>query len=128
MTDDLFLILAITHIASSDLDGNIRSYVWTKISGPASFNIINTTAAATVVKNLTAGTYQFELTVTDNGGLSSKSRVQIIVLFVSNPASGQELIFNDLTWEFYDSGFGLTWDEIYVRNVSGFMAYKISSL
>ncbi|MBD0289197.1 MAG: hypothetical protein ICV79_27835 [Flavisolibacter sp.] len=33
---------------------------------------------------------------------------------VKNALSGQEFIFNDLTWKLYDSGFGPTWDEIYL--------------
>ncbi len=65
--------------ASSDPDGTIREWLWKKISGPASFNIANTTTAKTVVKNLTAGAYQFEIKVTDNKGASAKDIVQIIV-------------------------------------------------
>ena len=49
--------------SSSDPDGMISSYLWTKISGPASFNINNYSLATTVVKNLSAGTYQFEYTI-----------------------------------------------------------------
>ena len=65
--------------ASSDPDGSISNYLWSKISGPASFIITNASATKTVVKNLAAGVYQFELKVTDNGGLSAKDTVQIIV-------------------------------------------------
>jgi WD40-like Beta Propeller Repeat/PKD domain len=65
--------------ASSDPDGTISSYLWTKISGPASFIIKNATSAATVVKNLTTGIYHFELKITDNGGLSAKDTMQVIV-------------------------------------------------
>lgn len=46
--------------ASSDPDGSISSFLWTKISGPASFNITNSSNARTVVKKLAAGAYQFE--------------------------------------------------------------------
>ena len=72
--------------ASNDPDGTISSFLWTKISGPASFNIRNAAVATTVVKNLAAGTYQVELKVTDNGGLSAKDTVQIIV---NDPAINQ---------------------------------------
>ena len=65
--------------ASSDPDGTISEWLWTKISGPASFNITNPRSAKTVVKNLDAGIYQFELKVTDNGGLSAKDTIQVIV-------------------------------------------------
>src|SRR4030095_386915 len=56
--------------ASSDPDGRISEWLWIKVEGPASFAIANTTAAKTVVKNLTNGVYQFELKVPDNGCLS----------------------------------------------------------
>ena len=65
--------------ASSDPDGKISEWLWTKISGPASFNIIKPSDSTTKVKTLVAGTYQFELKVTDNGGLSAKDTVQVIV-------------------------------------------------
>ena len=45
--------------SSSDPDGSISNYLWSKISGPASFIITNAAAAKTVVKNLAAGYYQF---------------------------------------------------------------------
>lgn len=64
---------------SSDADGTITGFQWTKISGPVSFSVINASAARTVVENLAAGYYHFELKVTDNGGLSANDTVQIIV-------------------------------------------------
>jgi PKD domain/Kelch motif len=64
---------------SSDPDGSISGYLWTKISGPASFTITNAPAAITVVKNLAAGSYQFELKVTDNDGLSAKDTMRVTV-------------------------------------------------
>src|SRR5215831_16138026 len=57
--------------ASSDPDGKISEWRWQKISGPAPFNIVNTTDDKTVVKNLIPGIYQFELKVTDTAGLFS---------------------------------------------------------
>ncbi len=59
---------------SSDPEGNITTYQWTKISGPASSNIISASASKTTVKNLAAGIYQFELKVNDDGGLFQKIR------------------------------------------------------
>jgi hypothetical protein len=66
--------------SSTDPDNNITSYVWTKISGPASFTIINGTTATSVVRNLVAGIYQFELKITDAGGLFSKDTIQVTVI------------------------------------------------
>ena len=64
---------------SNDPDGTITKWLWTKISGPASFNIAKPSDSITKVNILIVGTYQFELKVTDNGGLSAKDTVQIIV-------------------------------------------------
>jgi hypothetical protein len=64
---------------STDPNNNIVSYVWTKISGPASFTISNLNIAQTLVTNLVQGTYEFELTVTDAGGLLSKDTLQLVI-------------------------------------------------
>ena len=66
-------------LAPADPDNNISSYLWTKIAGPASVTIANANAATTLVSNLTEGVYQFELKVTDAGGLFSKDTVQVTV-------------------------------------------------
>jgi hypothetical protein len=65
--------------ASTDPDGSITNYKWTKISGPSSFNITNANVVQTQVTNLAAGVYRFELTVTDNTALFAKDTVQIMV-------------------------------------------------
>ena len=78
--------------ASSDPDGTISEWLWTKVSGPASFIITKTSGVKTVVKNITnanavqaqvtnlaQGVYLFELKVTDAGGLFSKDTMQITV-------------------------------------------------
>lgn len=71
--------------SSSDPDGTISKWLWTKISGPASFNILNATKEKTVVNNLDTGIYRFELKVTDNGGLFAKDTIQIAVVDPSQP-------------------------------------------
>jgi N-acetylneuraminic acid mutarotase len=68
---------------STDPDNNITSYAWTKISGPLLVNINNANAVQTQVTNLVQGNYQFELKVTDAGGLFSRDTVQVNV----NPAA-----------------------------------------
>ena len=65
--------------SSSDPDGTISNWLWTKISGPASLIINNLSASNSVVKNLTKGVYQFELKVTDEDGLVAKDTLHIIV-------------------------------------------------
>jgi len=69
---------------ASDSDGTIASYSWTKISGPASFSLINSSSATANVTGLVAGTYQFELKVTDDKGGARKDSVQVIVLNGTN--------------------------------------------
>jgi hypothetical protein len=65
--------------SSLDPDGSITSYQWTKIVGPAFFKINNPPSVITMVKNLIAGVYLFELKVFDNKGLSAKDTVEITV-------------------------------------------------
>ena len=50
-----------------------------KFPGLASCIVENASAARTVVKNLKAGVYQFQLRVIDNAGLSANDTVQVIV-------------------------------------------------
>ena len=64
---------------STDSDGIIAEFLWEKISGPSSLTIINASDSTTMVKALVAGTYQFELKVTDNGGLSAKDTIRVTV-------------------------------------------------
>ncbi len=63
---------------STDPDNLIMGYVWTKIAG-ASATIVNPNGVQTQVTGLLKGTYQFELTATDAGGLFSKDTMQVTV-------------------------------------------------
>ncbi len=72
--------------ASSDPDGTIASYLWTKISGPAQYTIVNNSASSTIVNNLTVGSYSFQLKVTDNGGAVAMDTIKITV----NPAPANQ--------------------------------------
>src|SRR5688572_15350892 len=47
--------------SSSDPDGKISVWLWTRISGPASFNINKPSDSTTKANNLVVGTYKFEL-------------------------------------------------------------------
>src|SRR5262245_52643340 len=64
---------------SNDPDGTITKYEWSKISGPASFNMANAQAVQAELTNLAEGNYLLELKVTDNGGQSAKDTVEVIV-------------------------------------------------
>ncbi|MEJ0083041.1 MAG: PKD domain-containing protein [Puia sp.] len=65
--------------ASTDPDGSIATYLWTKLSGPAQFTIGNSGSASTTASNLAAGVYLIQLKVTDNQGAISQDTVKIIV-------------------------------------------------
>jgi hypothetical protein len=52
---------------------NIANYVWTKVSGPSGGTITSPTATSTTVTALTAGTYIFRLTATDDATPSPHS-------------------------------------------------------
>ncbi|MBA3673512.1 MAG: hypothetical protein H0W75_00895 [Chitinophagaceae bacterium] len=69
--------VTLTGTGSTDPDNNITSYGWTEISGTSSFNISNANAVQTQVTGLGQGGYQFELKVTDAGGLFAKDTMQV---------------------------------------------------
>ena len=68
----------------SDADGTVVSYAWTKISGPSTYNIVNTSSAVTDVSGLVQGVYQFQLKVTDNNGAIGTDIIQITVNAAAN--------------------------------------------
>ncbi len=70
--------------SGTDADGTISSYLWTKISGPASAVISNTTSANTTVTSLSQGIYLFELKVTDNKGAAARDTMQVTVNKAAN--------------------------------------------
>jgi hypothetical protein len=80
---DKTIVLPISVISllgtGTDSDGTIASYKWLKITGSNTAIITSSTSAATTVTGLTEGTYDFELTVTDNSGATAKDNVQVIV-------------------------------------------------
>jgi hypothetical protein len=92
---------------SADLDSNITTYQWTKVSGPSSFSLSNLRTAQTQLTGLVQGMYLFELKVSDAGSLFSKDTVQIVVnagvitpplidtTFIAPPL---DTIFTDLAW------------------------------
>ncbi|GAA4469199.1 hypothetical protein GCM10023189_55860 [Nibrella saemangeumensis] len=65
---------------SADPERGSLRYAWTKIAGPSAYFIQNPNAALTDVTNLEEGTYQFELKVTDIGGLSAKDTTEVQVI------------------------------------------------
>ncbi|WP_276485222.1 PKD domain-containing protein [Paraflavitalea pollutisoli] len=65
--------------ASTDPDGTISGYAWSWVSGPTQYNLSNAGAATTQVSNLVAGTYSFNLTVTDNEGKTASATIKVVV-------------------------------------------------
>jgi hypothetical protein len=65
--------------ASSDPDGKIVTYLWTKLSGPAQFSIASPASSTTALTSLVAGTYVFRLKVTDDKGATNEDDVTVTV-------------------------------------------------
>lgn len=71
--------VSLSGATSSDADGSIVQYDWTQVSGtPAT--IVSPTSMITTVTFSIAGTYTFNLKVTDNIGLSANDQVVVTVL------------------------------------------------
>lgn len=64
---------------STSSTGWIKSFKWTKVSGPTSYAFVNSTSAKTKVNGLVAGTYVFRITVTDNNGATATDDVTIVM-------------------------------------------------
>jgi hypothetical protein len=71
--------------ASTDPDGTIVTYAWTKLSGPATYTIVSPSSALTTATGLVQGVYVFQLTVTDNQGAINSATVQITVNAANQP-------------------------------------------
>src|SRR5690606_8892994 len=64
--------------SASDPDGSIKSYKWTKVSGPAA-NLSNASTKSLTAWGLVKGTYIFRLTVTDNKGATAYDEARVVV-------------------------------------------------
>lgn len=65
-------------IASSDPDGTLSKYTWTKVSGP-SCTLLVKSFTQTYAAHLLKGTYVFRLTVTDNKGATDTDDMTVTV-------------------------------------------------
>jgi pimeloyl-ACP methyl ester carboxylesterase len=64
---------------STDADGWIAGFKWTKVSGPTSYSIVSPTSSSTKLSGLVAGTYVFRLIVTDNKGGTDTDDVTVTI-------------------------------------------------
>ena len=118
--------------SSNDQDGTITQWLWQKISGPPFFNIVAASTANPKVKDLAPGTYQFELKVTDDKGLSAKDTLQIMVIARNHPfanAGPNQTIFLGIvnldgsgSWDLDNNIAGYHW-----TNISGPSSCTISN-
>lgn len=91
---------------ASDKDGEIISYSWKKVSGPAGEVIESPEAASSVVSELEEGKYVFELTVMDNLGGTSSTTVDIVVqpsTLALLPAVGMESNEQGVNYKYYEA-------------------------
>lgn len=65
-------------VASSDPDGTLSKYTWTKVSGP-SCTLLVKSFTQTYAAHLLKGTYVFRLTVTDNKGATDTDDMTVTV-------------------------------------------------
>lgn len=124
--------------ASTDPDGAIASYEWTKIAGPSSYTIADSNAAQTQVENLIGGIYQFQLKVTDALGLISRDTVMVEVgrlpsqqnltdvnFYWTDPTKTVNFIIDNysvacMAWDYHGSDLRLV--TIKLDTLSGFIA------
>ena len=64
---------------SSNANGTISSYQWSEVSGPNTATFGTATAKSTSVNGLVAGTYSFQLKVTDNLGSTGTTTTTVTV-------------------------------------------------
>ncbi|MGB8195216.1 MAG: PKD domain-containing protein [Chitinophagaceae bacterium] len=64
---------------SYDVGGWVSSFAWSQVSGPNTATLTTISTSNVEAKNLTAGTYTFRLTVTDNQGATGTATMQVFV-------------------------------------------------
>ncbi len=65
--------------ASTDPENKTLTYLWSYVSGPTPYSFADPAAVKTTVTGLAEGVYQFQLQVTDAGGLTAKDIVTVTV-------------------------------------------------
>jgi hypothetical protein len=65
--------------SGSETNGTITGYAWSQTGGPATATIGAPGQAQTGISNMVQGVYRFQLTVTDNSGVTATASVQVTV-------------------------------------------------
>lgn len=107
---------------SQDPDGNIVSYQWIQKSGPTTATLANVTTSKLTASNLSLGSYNFSLTVTDNDGMTGTDEVVVTVnapeqidFLLTTPVDNSMVTTTrkpTLTWDAYP---GATNYEVYLN-------------
>ena len=84
---------AILSGSGTDADGTVVGYSWKQISGPSASKILFPNLSATLTNNLVSGTYEYELTVTDNMGATGRD---IVIIVVGAPRLNPDLSSNNI--------------------------------
>lgn len=126
--------------AATDEDGSITAYLWSQKSGPNSAKILNPGSPDTYVTGVIAGTYVFQLMVTDNQGATGVKSVSItvkkpelttVVMQPSNSAGDLHLAVNgygDATNPTAPEIGAVTWSFGGYSYVRGLLKFNLSSL
>ncbi|HEU5164903.1 MAG TPA: hypothetical protein VFU29_05155 [Chitinophagaceae bacterium] len=99
---------------AQDLENNIQTILWSKISGPSSFLIEHPDSLLTKVSNLQIGVYQFELFVQDAAGFTDKDTCTVIVGQISGTPN--EVYFTNQAW-----ALDAWWSTITINNIYQYM-------
>ena len=65
--------------SGTDEDGQVVAYLWSQVSGPAPAAVSNPGSPSTQIKNLSQGTFTFQLMVTDDKGATGVATVSVVV-------------------------------------------------
>lgn len=113
---------------STDNDGTITSYAWTKISGPGTQSMPNPNEAVVNVSGLQQGIYLFQLLVTDDDGATDTDTIQVTVN--ANPTNCSNIRYEAANVGYYYNAFDLqpgdtldlnnyTYQYVYIANKNG---------
>ena len=134
-------VVALNGSASNDPENGALSFSWEIISQPTDAGIVLTgaTTATPTFESMIPGDYEFQLTVTDTGGLTGSDSVVITLIndpptlsyttFNKNPTIGEEVTFDaSASSDANGHTISFSWELIQLPNGSGMqLTYQGSS-